>query len=203
MKQWFSNSPDLKLRVAPLPTCAQVPGEAGHSRPGGAGHLRRRAGATFAASLSFEDVERRYGDSYALAGFSLAIAPGEIVCLLGPSGCGKTTLLRLASGIEKPTAGRILISDTEVAGPARFVPPEQRGVGLMFQDFALFPHLTILDNVAFGLKSLPREEARREALRHSRPRGPRALCRATIRTSCPVDSSSAWRSRAPSYPVRP
>ena len=133
-------------------------------RPGEAGHVRRRAGATFAASLTFENVERRYGETHALAGVSLEIKPGEVVCLLGPSGCGKTTLLRLAAGIEKPSAGRILISDVEVAGPNRFVPPEQRGVGLMFQDFALFPHLTILDNVAFGLKSLPREDARREAL---------------------------------------
>ncbi len=87
-----------------------------------------------------------------------------MVCLLGPSGCGKTTLLRVAAGIEKPTAGRVLINDSEVAGPDRFVPPEKRNVGLMFQDFALFPHLSILDNVAFGLKSLPREDARREAL---------------------------------------
>jgi iron(III) transport system ATP-binding protein len=124
---------------------------------------RGRAAATFAARLTFEAVERRYGDDYALRGFSLDIAPGEIVCLLGPSGCGKTTALRIAAGIEKPSAGRILINEREVAGPARFVPPEQRSVGLMFQDFALFPHLTILENVAFGLKALPREEARREA----------------------------------------
>jgi iron(III) transport system ATP-binding protein len=122
-----------------------------------------RAGAAFAASLTFDAVERRYGETMALAGVSLDIAPGEIVCLLGPSGCGKTTLLRIASGIEKPSAGRVLISGREVAGPNRFVPPEQRHVGLMFQDFALFPHLTILDNVAFGLKALPREEALREA----------------------------------------
>jgi iron(III) transport system ATP-binding protein len=108
-------------------------------------------------------VERRYGDTYALHDFSLDIAPGEVVCLLGPSGCGKTTLLRVAAGIEKPSGGRILINEREVAGPSRFVPPEQRGVGLMFQDFALFPHLTILENVAFGLKALPRAEARREA----------------------------------------
>jgi iron(III) transport system ATP-binding protein len=86
------------------------------------------------------------------------------VCLLGPSGCGKTTLLRIAAGIEKPSGGRVLINEREVAGPERFVPPEDRGIGLMFQDFALFPHLTILGNVAFGLKALPREEARREAL---------------------------------------
>ncbi len=124
---------------------------------------RGRAAATIAARLTFENVVRCFGDTYALRGISLDIEPGEIVCLLGPSGCGKTTLLRIASGIEKPTSGRILINDWEVAGPERFVPPEQRNVGLMFQDFALFPHLTILQNVAFGLKALPAEEAAREA----------------------------------------
>jgi iron(III) transport system ATP-binding protein len=123
-----------------------------------------RAAATIAARLTFDGVERRYGASLALAGLSLDIAPAEVVCLLGPSGCGKTTLLRVAAGIERPTAGRVLINDQEVAGPDRFVAPEKRNVGLMFQDFALFPHLTILANVAFGLRSLPREDARREAL---------------------------------------
>jgi len=124
---------------------------------------RGRAAATIAARLTFEDVQRRFGETFALRGISLDIEPGEIVCLLGPSGCGKTTLLRIASGIEKPTSGRILINDWEVAGPTRFVLPEQRNVGLMFQDFALFPHLTILENVAFGLKALPADEAAREA----------------------------------------
>ncbi len=124
---------------------------------------RGRTGTAFAASLTFEAIERRYDEILALAGVSLEIEPGEIVCLLGPSGCGKTTLLRIASGIEKPSAGRVLINGQEVAGPARFVPPEQRNVGLMFQDFALFPHLSIAENVAFGLKTLPREVARREA----------------------------------------
>ena len=123
-----------------------------------------RAAGTIAARLTFEGVERRYGASLALAGLSLDIAPAEVVCLLGPSGCGKTTLLRVAAGIERPTGGRVLINDQEVAGPDRFVAPEKRNVGLMFQDFALFPHLTILANVAFGLRSLPREDARREAL---------------------------------------
>jgi len=123
-----------------------------------------RAAAAFAASVTFDNVYRRYGDSHALSGFSLDIAPGEVVCLLGPSGCGKTTLLRIASGIEKPSGGRVLINSQEVAGPNIFVPPERRGVGLMFQDFALFPHLTIMDNVAFGLKAMPADEARKEAL---------------------------------------
>jgi iron(III) transport system ATP-binding protein len=128
------------------------------------GRARVRAGATFAARLVFDGVEKSYGARKAVDGLSLDIAPGEVVCLLGPSGCGKTTLLRLAAGIERPTGGRILVNDVEVAGPSRFVQPEDRGVGLMFQDFALFPHLTILENVAFGLKALTREEARREAL---------------------------------------
>jgi iron(III) transport system ATP-binding protein len=73
-------------------------------------------------------------------------------------------LLRIAAGVERPSSGRVLIDDQEVAGPNRFVPPEKRGVGLMFQDFALFPHLTILDNVAFGLRFLSKAEARAEAL---------------------------------------
>jgi iron(III) transport system ATP-binding protein len=128
------------------------------------GAAKGRAGATFAAQLTFENVIRDYDQTQALAGVDLDIAPAEIVCLLGPSGCGKTTLLRVAAGIEKPTGGRVLINGLEVAGPSRFVAPEDRGVGLMFQDFALFPHLTILGNVAFGLKSLPKAEARREAL---------------------------------------
>jgi iron(III) transport system ATP-binding protein len=132
----------------------------GTAAPNGKG----RAAATFAAQLTFENVERQFDSTQALAGVDLDVAPAEIVCLLGPSGCGKTTLLRIAAGIEKPTGGRVLINGQEVAGPSRFVAPEDRGVGLMFQDFALFPHLTILGNVAFGLKSLPKDEARREAL---------------------------------------
>lgn len=128
------------------------------------GARRARAGATFAAKLTFDAVEKAYDDRAAVSGLSLEIAPGEVVCLLGPSGCGKTTLLRLAAGIERPSGGRILINDREVAGPSRFVQPEDRSVGLMFQDFALFPHLTIIENVAFGLKALSREDAQREAM---------------------------------------
>jgi iron(III) transport system ATP-binding protein len=139
---------------------------AANGRRGKNGQLseaRGKAAVTFAASLSFEDVSRRFGDTLALDHVSLDVAPSEIVCLLGPSGCGKSTLLRIAAGVERPSSGRVLLDGQEVAGPDRFVPPEERGVGLMFQDFALFPHLTILDNVAFGLKSLTRSEAKAEA----------------------------------------
>ncbi|MGU9980441.1 ABC transporter ATP-binding protein [Phreatobacter sp. HK31-P] len=124
---------------------------------------RGTAGTSIASSLTFEEVVHGYGHVRALAGISLTVAPGEILCLLGPSGCGKTTLLRVASGIEKPLSGRVLIDDREVAGPAAFVPPERRGIGLVFQDFALFPHLTNLANVMFGLRALPRTEAENTA----------------------------------------
>jgi len=127
------------------------------------GTARGKAAVTFAARLTFEGVSRRYGDTLALDRVSLDIEPSEILCLLGPSGCGKSTLLRVAAGVERPSSGRILLDGQEVAGPERFVPPEKRGVGLMFQDFALFPHLTILDNIAFGLNSLTRREAKAEA----------------------------------------
>jgi len=135
-------------------------GDTGLSRRGGP---RGRTPATIAARLTYEGVSHRYGDVVAVRDFSLDVAPGEIVCLLGSSGCGKTTLLRLAAGVEMPSRGRILIDGQEIAGSVRFLPPERRGVGLMFQDYALFPHLTNLANVMFGLKDLPRQDAEREA----------------------------------------
>lgn len=124
---------------------------------------RGTAGATFAGLLQFERLSKRFDRTAAVDGVSFDLKPGEIACLLGPSGCGKTTLLRIAAGIERPDDGRLLFDGVEMAGPSRFVPPEKRNIGLMFQDFALFPHLSILDNVAFGLRALPREEAKRVA----------------------------------------
>lgn len=124
---------------------------------------RGAAAASIPARLTFDHVGRRYGEVIAVEDVSLDVPPGEIVCLLGPSGCGKTTLLRLTAGVERPTSGRILINDRVAAGTEDFLPPERRGVGLMFQDFALFPHLTLERNVAFGLRALPRAEAMRVA----------------------------------------
>ena len=105
------------------------------------------------SSLVFEGVSHRYDSVLAVDTVNLAVRAGETVCLLGPSGCGKSTLLRLAAGLEGLQAGRIAIGGQTVAaaGEHRQTPPEVRGVGLMFQDFALFPHLTVVENIRYGL----------------------------------------------------
>jgi len=105
-------------------------------------------------------VAHRYGRAFAVEDVSLSVAPGEIVCLVGPSGCGKSTLLRLAAGLEELQSGEIRIDGRVVAargsaGSVRPEPPEKRGIGIVFQDYALFPHLSVLDNVRFGLWRLP------------------------------------------------
>jgi iron(III) transport system ATP-binding protein len=124
---------------------------------------KRRAAATIAAGVSLAGVTKSFGSHCAVNALSLRVEPGEIMCLLGPSGCGKSTLLRLIAGLEKVDSGSIGLGDLEVSSPTVFMPPEKRGVGLMFQDFALFPHMRIIDNVAFGLKRLGRQTALEEA----------------------------------------
>jgi thiamine transport system ATP-binding protein len=98
--------------------------------------------------LSIQGVTKRFGDELAVDNVNLDVAEGEIVCLLGPSGCGKTTLLRIVAGLETPDAGRILVDGSDI-GP---VPPHLRNFGLMFQEYALFPHKDVFENVAFGLR---------------------------------------------------
>lgn len=102
--------------------------------------------------LRLESVSRSYGDETAVDGFALTVREGELLTLLGPSGCGKTTTLRLIAGLEAPDAGTITLGGREVASPAGVLPPEERNVGMVFQDYALFPHLTVEENVAFGLQ---------------------------------------------------
>jgi len=83
------------------------------------------------------------------------VEEGEILALLGPSGCGKTTILRLIAGLERPDRGEVMLKGKQIAGPGKHVPPERRGVGIVFQNYALFPHLNVEDNITFGLRSLP------------------------------------------------
>jgi iron(III) transport system ATP-binding protein len=109
--------------------------------------------------LVLDDVAKRFGTTHAVAGVSLTLAPGEIVALVGQSGSGKSTLLRLIAGLERPSAGRITIAGRVMSDVGLVVPPESRGIGMVFQDYALFPHLTVLDNVRFGLTALSRREA--------------------------------------------
>jgi len=106
--------------------------------------------------VRIEGVSKRFGDVVAVDDVSIDIAPGEFFALLGPSGCGKTTLLRMLAGFETPDAGRILLDGEDIAE----VLPHRRPVNMMFQNYALFPHLNVRDNIAFGLKrtSLPRAE---------------------------------------------
>ncbi|MDF1720406.1 MAG: ABC transporter ATP-binding protein [Minwuia sp.] len=115
-------------------------------------------------ALSFQNVIHQFGDFRAVDDLSLDVAPGEIVCLLGPSGCGKTTSLRLAAGLETLQAGQISINGTSVAVPGHSVPPEARRIGMVFQDYALFPHLSVAGNVGFGLKGDIRQSRVREVL---------------------------------------
>ena len=109
-------------------------------------------------ALTLERVTHRFGTVVAVDEVSLDVAAGELVALLGPSGCGKTTLLRVIAGFLRPTAGRVLVD----GAPVGHLPPNRRGVGIVFQNYALFPHLTVADNVAYGLEAhrLPRERVR-------------------------------------------
>ncbi|MCS6891598.1 MAG: ABC transporter ATP-binding protein [Rhodovarius sp.] len=130
-------------------------------------------------ALILEDIHHAFGNRRVLQGISLSVAAGEILCLLGPSGDGKTTLLRLIAGLEPVQRGRIELDGRLLAEPGREVPPEERHVGFVFQDYALFPHLTVAENVAFGLRRLPRAE--REA------RVAEALARVRL-----TDKAHAW-----------
>lgn len=114
-------------------------------------------GALTVPKLALRGVSRHFGRFPAVQDVAFDVAPGEIVCLLGPSGCGKSTILRLIAGLEAPDAGIIALDGHDVARRGWSVPPEKRHVGLMFQDFALFPHLSVAANVAFGLRHMRKE----------------------------------------------
>ncbi len=119
------------------------------------------------ALIVLENVRKVYqpGEPPAVDALSLGVEQGEIFALLGPSGCGKTTTLRLIIGFEVPDNGRIEIGGRLIAEGRHFVPPEARGVGMVFQDYALFPHLTVAQNIAFGIRNLSAEERARRTQR--------------------------------------
>ena len=113
--------------------------------------------------LEVTNLNRAFGGRRVVNDVTLQIAVGQVTCLLGPSGCGKSTTLRMIAGVEPPDSGTIVIDGKVMADRTKNLPPEMRSIGLMFQDFALFPHLTVAQNVAFGLKGAVADKARRVA----------------------------------------
>jgi len=113
------------------------------------------AASSQAARVTLEHVSKRFGKTVAVDDASLQVEPGSLVTLLGPSGCGKTTILRIVAGLETASSGRVFIGDAEVT----HLPPNARDVTMMFQSYALFPHLSVFENVAYGLRVLRRPEA--------------------------------------------
>jgi len=104
------------------------------------------------ASVELRALTKRYGEVAVVDDVSLTIEHGRLVCLLGPSGCGKTTTLRLIAGFVEPSAGEIRVGGRLVSSPARTLPPERRNMSMIFQSYALWPHMTVAENVAYGLK---------------------------------------------------
>ncbi len=109
--------------------------------------------------IRFENVTKKYGDFTAVDNLTLDIYEREFFALLGPSGCGKTTLMRMLAGFEEPTEGKVILAGRDLVG----VPPYRRPVNMMFQSYALFPHMTVADNIAFGLKQINMPKPEREA----------------------------------------
>jgi iron(III) transport system ATP-binding protein len=117
------------------------------------------------SKLTLRGLEKRYGEVAAVAGIDLELREGEFVSLLGPSGCGKTTTLRMIAGFIEPTAGTIAMDGQMLSSPSGALPPEKRQMSMIFQSYAVWPNMTVEQNVAFGLelRKLPREEVRRRA----------------------------------------
>ncbi|MEP2532852.1 ABC transporter ATP-binding protein [Shimia sp.] len=103
--------------------------------------------------MEVRNLRRKFGDRQVVDDVSLTIMPGKVMCLLGPSGCGKSTTLRMIAGVDMQDSGEIYVDGSLICDTVFRIPPERRKIGLMFQDFALFPHLSVADNVAFGLKN--------------------------------------------------
>ena len=146
------------------------------------------------AAIEFRGVSRIYGEVRAVDDVSFAVEPGEFFAMLGPSGSGKTTCLRLVAGFDTPDRGQVLLDGADVSA----MPPYERNVNTVFQDYALFPHMTVLENVAYG----PRVRGVRAAERDASARAKcsswcsSARWASGARRSSPAASASAWRWRA-------
>lgn len=133
--------------------------------------------------LELENLTKRYGETTAVNELDLSVREGELLTLLGPSGCGKTTTLRMIAGLEQPDEGEITLDDRTIASRQTQLPPEDRSIGIVFQEFALFPHLSVAENVAFGIEDLPKGERSRRVeelltlvgLEHCAEQSPREL----------------------------
>ena len=114
------------------------------------------------ATVTMKHISKVFGENVVLKEFDETFRDGEFITLLGPSGCGKTTMLRIIAGFEKPTTGELYIDDQLVSGGKTFVPPEKRNIGMVFQSYAVWPHMNVFDNVAYPLtiKKVPRSEIR-------------------------------------------
>lgn len=124
---------------------------------------RGRASAVIASDLDLRGIGKSFDQLRVLSDISIRIAPAEVVCLLGPSGCGKSTLLRIIAGIEQASEGALLMDGQVVSDAKGALPPEQRGIGMVFQDYALFPQMTVLENVSFGLRGISSQDRKQAA----------------------------------------
>ena len=120
------------------------------------------------AELKLHHIYKRYGNVTAVGDFNIEVADGEFISFLGPSGCGKTTTLRMIAGFEKPTEGVIMIGDQEISNAEKgyFMAPEKRGIGMVFQSYAVWPHMNVIDNVGYPLKiqNVPKEERLKQVM---------------------------------------
>ncbi len=119
------------------------------------------------SEIKIEHIRKCFGKVEVLKDFTETFSDGEFVTLLGPSGCGKTTMLRMIAGFDKPTSGEIMIGGTVVSSDTVFVPPEERGLGMVFQSYAVWPHMNVFKNVAYPLKlrKMPKDEIREKVMR--------------------------------------
>ncbi|MFL0797430.1 MAG: ABC transporter ATP-binding protein [Cellvibrionaceae bacterium] len=113
--------------------------------------------------LQVKNVNVSFGSNAVLHDISLSLEQGQIGCILGPSGCGKTTLLRVIAGFQEPTQGSVLLSEKEISSPFKSIAPEKRNIGMVFQDFALFPNLTVEENICFGLRKWSKADKQQRA----------------------------------------